>query len=924
MYNNNDIDSHIVNICSQIDQNIALYPDKDFGLVSQNVLDKLRRLVEYVAVKVCITKSAFKAEDFNSYESHHKAIVHVEHIGKEFSFLSTFWKRLNRVNSHVLIEDESAIRILNGFLEYLYNIKKYLSDECNIAVLKNLSKLSFLSDEEQKYYSEIANIIIKTTRQPYNSSLDERKYYVTKSKSFRANGELFYESTIELAFNKEHKFSRKIVYSRFKIPYYYSVKLALRQESVKMLGISVSILIADKWEASIRLVEFDNLKRLLWGNTKKSTYSYVYKRLMQVLSSLSISLFDLVSIDENQYCKIKIWCTDNNKYIDLFKELDLFREIIGNNQSGTIILSYILQNVRNTVIKEQISNTPNKKLSNLYLKNGCIPFEEMPFCSSLIKHNPKLYVLYSCISLKNREHELIARKIHNNTVGNNQLFSSLNDIKNISSEQLIEYAKIYNNEIYPSHKETRKLCWITKKDQKTNQIIVKEIFYNQQVKDCSSIHNTIDNLLNQPLEGYESLWQSWKKSNQYKIDKEKENLLSNLFKNSKVGFVFGAAGTGKTTLIGIVSEIFKDKSKCFLAYTNSAVQNLKFHLKNENVHTVNKYLSNDSEHYSLLVIDECSVISNEDMKNVLDKNNYDAILLVGDICQIESIQFGNWFYLCHKICKNKFNDAALYSLSTNYRTENNDLANLWKSVRNCVISDIQDYLARGNFCSDINSSIFDRNISESEIVLALNYNGLFGINSINDILQENNPNERVFWGIYKFKVNDPVLFDDTYNFIKNNTKGRIVEILPREDYISFVISVEGEISKENIPRNCCILEKSGNNYTVKITVYKRDNSDNDDDIMYAIPFHLSYAMSIHKCQGLEYDSVKVIITSDVEDKIDFNIFYTAITRAKKNLNIYWSNQTQSKVISNLKKKEIDRDYSLLKQIINNNLKISDF
>ena len=523
MYNNNDIDSHIVNICSQIDQNIALYPDKDFGLVSQNVLDKLRRLVEYVAVKVCITKSAFKAEDFNSYESHHKAIVHVEHIGKEFSFLSTFWKRLNRVNSHVLIEDESAIRILNGFLEYLYNIKKYLSDECNIAVLKNLSKLSFLSDEEQKYYSEIANIIIKTTRQPYNSSLDERKYYVTKSKSFRANGELFYESTIELAFNKEHKFSRKIVYSRFKIPYYYSVKLALRQESVKMLGISVSILIADKWEASIRLVEFDNLKRLLWGNTKKSTYSYVYKRLMQVLSSLSISLFDLVSIDENQYCKIKIWCTDNNKYIDLFKELDLFREIIGNNQSGTIILSYILQNVRNTVIKEQISNTPNKKLSNLYLKNGCIPFEEMPFCSSLIKHNPKLYVLYSCISLKNREHELIARKIHNNTVGNNQLFSSLNDIKNISSEQLIEYAKIYNNEIYPSHKEIRKLCWITKKDQKTNQIIVKEIFYNQQVKDCSSIHTTIDNLLNQPLEGYESLWQSWKKSNQYKIDKEKEN-----------------------------------------------------------------------------------------------------------------------------------------------------------------------------------------------------------------------------------------------------------------------------------------------------------------------------------------------------------------------------------------------------------------
>ena len=923
MYYNNDIDCHIVSICSQIDQNIALYPDKDFGLVCQNVLDKLRRLVEYVAVKVCITKSDLNADDFNSYESHHKAIDHVENIGKEFSYLRTFWKRLNNVNSHVSIEDESAIRILNDFLEYLYKIKKYLYDECNIAVLNNLNKLSFLSDEEQNYYSEIANII-KTTRQPYDSSLDKQKYYVIKSKSFRANGELFYESTIELAFNKEHKFSRKIVYSRFKIPCYYSVMLALRQEFLKIQGISVSILIAYKWEASIRLVEFNNLNRLVDNNSNKLNYGHVYKHLMQVLTYLSISLLDLMCMDENQYFKIKNRCTDNNKYIDLFKALDIFRKIISKNLPGSVILRYLLQNVRNTVIKEQISNTPNKKLSNLYLKNGCIPFEEMPFCSSLIKHNPKLYVLFSCISSKNREHELIARKIHNNTVGNNQLFSSLNDINNISSEQLIEYAKKYNKKIYPSHKEIRKLCWITKKDQKNNQIIVKEIFYNQQVKDCSFIHTTIDSLLNQPLEGYESLWQSWKKSNHYNIDKDKEKLLSNLFKNSKVGFVFGAAGTGKTTLIGIVSEIFKDKTKCFLAYTNSAVQNLKFHLKNENVLTVNKYLSSSIEHYSLLVIDECSVISNEDMKNVLDKNNYDAILLVGDICQIESIQFGNWFYLCHKICNNKFKDTGLYSLSTNYRTCNKDLDNLWKSVRNCMISSIRDYLARGDFCSDINSSIFNRNTSESEIVLALNYNGLFGINSINDILQSSNPNVPVHWGIYTYKVNDPILFDDAFNFVKNNTKGRIKNIIQNKDYISFVVSVEGEISKEYKPDNYLILRKTGNHFIVQIKVIKSDNSDNDDEPKYVIPFHVSYAMSIHKCQGLEYDSVKVIITSDVEDKIDSNIFYTAITRAKKNLKIYWSNQTQRKVISNLKKKEIDRDYCLLKQIINKNLTISDF
>ena len=169
-----------------------------------------------------------------------------------------------------------------------------------------------------------------------------------------------------------------------------------------------------------------------------------------------------------------------------------------------------------------------------------------------------------------------------------------------------------------------------------------------------------------------------------------------------------------------------------------------------------------------------------------------------------------------------------------------------------------------------------------------------------------------------------ILFDDAFNFIKNNTKGRIEKIIQNKDYISFDVSVEGEISKEYKPDNYSILRKSGKHFIVQITVIKSDNSDNDDDPKYVIPFHVSYAMSIHKCQGLEYDSVKVIITSDVEDKIDFNIFYTAITRAKKKLKIYWSNQTQRKVISNLKRKEIDRDYCLLNQIINKNLTICDF
>ena len=66
-----------------------------------------------------------------------------------------------------------------------------------------------------------------------------------------------------------------------------------------------------------------------------------------------------------------------------------------------------------------------------------------------------------------------------------------------------------------------------------------------------------------------------------------------------------------------------------------------------------------------------------------------------------------------------------------------------------------------------------------------------------------------------------------------------------------------------------------------------------------IPFQLAYAVSIHKAQGLEYDSVKIIIPSNNAERITHGIFYTAITRAKKHLKIYCNSETLKTVISRI-------------------------
>ena len=56
----------------------------------------------------------------------------------------------------------------------------------------------------------------------------------------------------------------------------------------------------------------------------------------------------------------------------------------------------------------------------------------------------------------------------------------------------------------------------------------------------------------------------------------------------------------------------------------------------------------------------------------------------------------------------------------------------------------------------------------------------------------------------------------------------------------------------------------------------QDGEDLGEDCV--VPFQVAYAVSVHKAQGLEYSSVKLVITKDVEKRITF---YTALTRVRE-------------------------------------------
>lgn len=89
--------------------------------------------------------------------------------------------------------------------------------------------------------------------------------------------------------------------------------------------------------------------------------------------------------------------------------------------------------------------------------------------------------------------------------------------------------------------------------------------------------------------------------------------------------------------------------------------------------------------------------------------------------------------------------------------------------------------------------------------------------------------------------------------------------------------------------------------------YRNADEDDDSDLTTIVPFSVAYAVSIHKSQGLEYNFVKLIITNEIDELITHSIFYTAITRAKEKLKIYWSAECQNKIISTIKHKEDNKD-----------------
>lgn len=158
------------------------------------------------------------------------------------------------------------------------------------------------------------------------------------------------------------------------------------------------------------------------------------------------------------------------------------------------------------------------------------------------------------------------------------------------------------------------------------------------------------------------------------------------------------------------------------------------------------------------------------MREVLERANFELLVLVGDTYQIESIEFGNWFDAVRFFLP----QTAVCELTTPYRSESGALLNVWNDVRK-MNGDIYYLLQTYGYSTDLDKSIFAP-AREGEVVLCLNYGGLYGINNINHFLQESNTGKAIWRGIQRYKVGDPIFW-----FIS-----RLIMVSPFTAMVSFL------------------------------------------------------------------------------------------------------------------------------------------
>ena len=860
-----------------------------------------------------------------------------------------------------------------------------------INILNNIEILKpKINKNLQEYYESVFEKL-----QISSDTKTGQQYYVTKQKAIVLNNnKIIYEISLVKATDGASKFNRFIAFSKDRINDNYALNIALRADSVEVNGKSMPIFVVAWHKVAIRTCEFDNFTKLFGlglkiGEAEKN-------RINDYIAEYGVSLFDIVKFSDPKYNEFKNIIEDGN--VDKSRKIEVKfikpilekcrkkimttygdswgKEIVELKTGEKIMLSYLLYTMKNKVLKNQKHDSGEKlsykveghsAIELVFFNPDSLPFRKAPFCMNPAGQGSetRLIDLLQCLNPKGRKDEFFYNRLLENTEKFGKLYTNENYLQDFLDEKDVqdftEWNLLHDLGKQFNKKDLRQRIaydngsyFIVSKEKEIVEIITK---LQEKVKQGGIFNYT--QKATEWLKLHEKELNKKDRNGNKKCSDEKQEIINYLFDKSKVVFIYGSAGTGKSELMKHISNLHSNEKQIFLAHTASAVQNLRDRIPKAtiNARTLKSFLCERwiPKWFDIIFIDECSMISNDDMLNFLNKNAFKKLVLVGDDYQIDAIQYGSWFDMVKiflPIKKENIKDSVCqFELTVPFRVgsgelESKKLLDFYKDVREAKTEpekrDILKTSLNGSgeyskYFFDLDKSrdkIFEKQDGLDEILLCLSYDGLDGINNMNMFLQMKNQGKSCKIGVLEFKEGDPVVFVGGNRFLKNeekedilhnNLKGKIVKISESSDKICFDIEVNKIFENKQVGAILSKAKTEDNQWdendklklleikekTSVIRFYEPKETIIDKDGGSDMPFALAYAISIHKSQGLEYDKVKIVIPDEAKNLITHNIFYTAITRAKKYLEIYCSKETMEHIIDNFGRDNIKSDAAML-------------
>lgn len=387
----------------------------------------------------------------------------------------------------------------------------------------------------------------------------------------------------------------------------------------------------------------------------------------------------------------------------------------------------------------------------------------------------------------------------------------------------------------------------------------------------------------------------------------------------------GGPGTGKTTTLNAIIKILKDKGQKVLlcAPTGRAAQRMS-KVTGEEAKTIHRLLEvawnkNDIPEFKrneknmlkcdALVIDEVSMVDAKLFESVMKALPLGCrLILVGDSHQLPSVGAGN--VLDDLISSEMipvvqlteiFRQSMESLIVTNaHKIVNGELPELKRKDKDFFFlhSENKDIITQTviELCSGRLSNAYGYDTYKDIQILAPGRKGDLGVNELNNKLQ--------------FVINPK---DSEKNELSSGKKilregDKVMQI--RNNYDLLWVKDNGETGEGIFNGEIGIIESI--NKRSRIIKVRYDDKVASYDFDFAVDLDLSYATTVHKSQGNEFEAVIMPLLDGAPMLLYRNLLYTAVTRAKSLMIIVGSDTTIEKMVNNNRK---NKRYSGLKYFL---------